>query len=189
MKLDTKYNGKFAKLTATLGNNAPLSICTRLQRCVQGHLNFHLSSTSITTLGINNLDATEMLRNMGNGSKIACLSLQDLLYHIHLANKSPLFLQLSQHSTGKVDAIIPNTPEAELMAEKLNVQITAWCHFYWEPTNPGGEKFYKKLSERAFDQVLIHEISNYKWDAELILVSSPNAQPELSAIMEFENQD
>jgi hypothetical protein len=71
MKLDTKYFRKFAKLTETLGNNAPLSDCTRLWRCIQGHLNFHLSSTSITIHGINNLDAAETLRNLANGPKIA----------------------------------------------------------------------------------------------------------------------
>ncbi len=43
MKLDTRFFGKFAKLMDTLGNNAPLSNCTRLWRCIQGHLNFHLS--------------------------------------------------------------------------------------------------------------------------------------------------
>ncbi len=95
MKLDTRYFGKFAKLTETLGNNTPLSDCIRLRRCIQGHLNFHLSSTSITIHSINNLDAAETLRNLANGSKIACFSLQDMLYHIQLVNKSPLFLQLS----------------------------------------------------------------------------------------------
>ncbi len=75
MKLDTKYFGKFAKLTKTLGNNAPLSDCTHLQRCIQGHLNFHLSSTSITIHGIDNLDAAETLKNLAKGSKIACFSL------------------------------------------------------------------------------------------------------------------
>ncbi len=75
MKLDTKYFGKFAKLTDTLGNNAPLSDCTHLQRCIQGHLNFHLSSTSITMHGIDNLDTAETLRNLANGSTITCLSL------------------------------------------------------------------------------------------------------------------
>jgi hypothetical protein len=34
MKLDIKYFGKFAKLTATLGNDAPLSNCTYLWRCI-----------------------------------------------------------------------------------------------------------------------------------------------------------
>jgi hypothetical protein len=41
-----------------------------------------LSSTSITIHGIDNLDATETLRNLVNGSAIARLSLQDMLYQI-----------------------------------------------------------------------------------------------------------
>ncbi len=110
MKLDTRFLGKFAKLTDTLGNNAPLSNCTRLWRCIQGHLNFHLSSTSITIHGINNMDAAETLRNSLNGSAIARLSLRDMLYQIQLENKAPLFLQLSQCASRQVDAIIPNTP-------------------------------------------------------------------------------
>jgi hypothetical protein len=84
MKLDAKYFRKFAKLTVILGNNAPLSICTWLWRYIQGHLNFHLSST-ITILGINNLDATETPRNAVSGLRIARLSLQDMLYCIHTA--------------------------------------------------------------------------------------------------------
>jgi hypothetical protein len=75
MKLDTRFFGKFAKLTDTLGNNAPLSNCTRLRRCIQGHLNFHLSSTSITIHGIDSLDAAETLRILANGSAIARLLL------------------------------------------------------------------------------------------------------------------
>ncbi len=125
MKLDIKYFGKFAKLTATLGNNAPLSNCNRLRQCIQGHLNFHLSSISITINGIDNLDASETLRNTANGLKITRLSLQDMLYRIQLANKSPLFLQLIQRSSAEVDAVIPNTPEAELMAKQINVQVAA----------------------------------------------------------------
>ncbi len=75
MKLDTKYFGKFAKLTATLGNDAPLGDCTHLWQCIQGHLNFHLSSTSIMINGIDDLDASEIVQNVVNGSKITCLSL------------------------------------------------------------------------------------------------------------------
>ena len=39
MKLNVKYFGKFAKFMGTLGNNTPLSDCTRLRQCDQGHLN------------------------------------------------------------------------------------------------------------------------------------------------------
>jgi hypothetical protein len=70
MKLEAKYFGKFAKFMGTLENNAPLSNCTRLHRCIQGHLNYHLSLTSITLNGINILDASESLRNAANGKSI-----------------------------------------------------------------------------------------------------------------------
>ncbi len=75
------------------------------------------------------------------------------------------------------------------MAEQMNIQIAAWCHFYWKDTNPGAEKFYHKLSDRAFSQVLLHEIGDCTWDSKLKAVTSPNAQSEMSAIAEFEQQD
>ncbi len=65
LRLEVKYFGKFAKFTETLGNNAPISDCTKLRPCMQGHVNYHLSSTSLVLVinGIDNLDATEVLRN------------------------------------------------------------------------------------------------------------------------------
>ena len=189
MGLDAKYFGKFAKLTATLGKDAPISDCARLRRCIQGHLNFHLSSMSTTINGIDDLDASETVRNPKNGMVIAKLSLRDMLYKIVLSNKSPLFLQLSQRSSGEVDAVIPNTPEAESLAERINVQVAAWCHFYWKDTNKGGDRFFKKLSERAFNSHLIHEISDCTWDAKEQAVTSPRSLSEMSAVYEFESLD
>jgi hypothetical protein len=55
--------------------------------------------------------------------------------------------------------------------------------------NLGAEKFYHKLSDRAFSQVLLHEIGNCTWDLALKAVTSPSAQSEMSAITEFEQQD
>ncbi len=142
LQFKNKHFGKFAKFTAILGNNAPMSDCIRLRRCIQGHLNFPLSSTSITINGIDNLDASEILRNPANMKPIRKLSLRDVLYQIKLESKAPIFLQLSQCSTGGGNAGIPNTPKAELMAKRMNVQIAAWYFFYWKETNPGANRFY-----------------------------------------------
>ncbi len=101
-----------------------------------------MSSTSITIHSINNLDAAETLKNSANGAKIARFSLRNMLNRIHMENGSLLFLQLSQRASVEVDILILNTPEAKLMTKKMNVQIAAWCHFYWKSTNPGGERFY-----------------------------------------------
>jgi hypothetical protein len=75
------------------------------------------------------------------------------------------------------------------MAERINVQIAAWCHFYWKDSNPGAKAFYQKLSDRAFSQVLLHKIGDCTWDSILKVVTSPSAQMEMSAIAEFKQQD
>jgi hypothetical protein len=188
MKLDAKYFGKFAKYTATLGNNAPLSDCIHLRQCIQGHLNYHMSSTNIVLNGIDMLDASEYLCNPA-GKTLVQLTLRDLLYRITLESKAPLFLQLSQRSSGEVDGVIPKTTKAELMAKRMNVQIAAWCHFYWKELKPGAKKFYHKLSDQAFSQVLLHEIGKCKWDPSLKAILSPSLQSEMSVIAKFEEQD
>ncbi len=188
IKLDVKYFGKFARFTGTLGNNAPLSNCTRLRPCIQGHLNYHLSSTSIMLNGIDMLDASKYLHNPTNGKSIVRLTLRNLLYRITLDNKAPLFLQLNQHQSGEVDTVIPNMAKAELIAERMNVQIAAWCHFYWKDSNLGTKKFYQKLLDRAFSQVLLHKIGDCTWDSNLKVVTSPSAQMEMSAMAEIEQQ-
>jgi hypothetical protein len=70
------------------------------------------------------------------------------------------------------------------MAERMNVQIAAWCHFYWQETKPDTERFYIKLSDRAFSQVLLHKISKCPWDSSLKVVT-PSTQSEMSAIAEI----
>jgi hypothetical protein len=89
-----------------------VSNCIQFCRCIQGHLKFHLSLTSICINGIDTLDASETLRNPTNMKAIRKLTHRDLLHQIKLDNNMPLFLQLSQHSTGDVDAVILNTTEA-----------------------------------------------------------------------------
>ncbi len=73
--LDNKFFGRFAKFTATLSNNAPMSNCVSLRRCIQGHLNFPLSSTSITIHGIDTLNASAVLCNAADRLAITKLSL------------------------------------------------------------------------------------------------------------------
>ncbi len=95
LRLNNKLFGKFSKFTAILGNNTPMSDCICLRRCIQGHLSFHLSSTSITLHGIDALDASEIPRNPVDKRTIEKFTLWDLLYRIKLEIKAPLFLQLS----------------------------------------------------------------------------------------------
>jgi hypothetical protein len=111
------------------------------------------------------------------------------MHHLKLKNGPPLFFYLTQRPSGEVDAVISNIPEVELKAEKINQQVAAWCLNYWTKSNPGGAAFYQKLANRAFNQVLLHEVSKCTWDLASQMVTSPNAQPNIAAIAEFESQD
>ncbi len=97
--LEVKYFGKFAKFTKTLANNTPLSDCIKLHQCMQGHLNFHLSSTSLIINRIDNFDTIEVLCNTVNSFTIAKVTLCCQSYTLwdacclKLENGSPLFLQ------------------------------------------------------------------------------------------------
>ncbi len=121
--------------------------------------------------------------------RITKVSLRDLLYHLMLEGGSPLFLQLSQHPSVKVDTVIPNTQEAETKAEQINHQVAAWCINYWKDTNPGRNSFFQKLASKRFCHVLLHEVSNCTWDSTTQTATSPHAQPEMAAVAEVENQD
>ncbi len=85
--------------------------------------------------------------------------------------------------------MIPNTPEAELKAEKINQQVAAWCLNYWMESNPGGAAFYHKLANCAFSQVLLHKVHECSWDSATQTVTSPSGQSDTAAIAEFESQD
>jgi hypothetical protein len=133
--------------------------------------------------------SSEILQNPGDKKTIAMFTLRNLPYCIKLVSKAPLFFLLSHRPTREVDAVITNTPKAKTMAERMNVQIAAWCHFYWKETILGTKRFYHKLSDRMFNQVLRHKINACTWDPELKAVTSPRAQTEMAAIAEFEQQD
>jgi hypothetical protein len=68
----------------------------------------------------------------------------------------------------------------------MNVHIAAWCHYYWKEMNPGAERFYRKLLDRVFNQVLLHKISMCMWEPKLKAVMFPRAQTEMAATAEFE---
>jgi hypothetical protein len=91
LRLEMPYFGKFAKFTGTMGNNAPMSDCTRLHQCIQGHLNFYLSSTCITINGIDVLDTSELLCNPVNGKVIGRFTLRDIFTKFNWRTRHPLF--------------------------------------------------------------------------------------------------
>jgi hypothetical protein len=64
-----------------------------------------------------------------------------------------------------------------------------WSHNYWTKSNPGGEAFYCKVSNHAFNQVFLHKVSECTWDSAFQTVTTLNALSKMGEIAKFENQD
>jgi hypothetical protein len=61
--------------------------------------------------------------------------------------------------------------------------------FLLEGDKSWGRQVLLELSDRAFNQVLLHEIKECTWGPSLKAVTSPRAQTEIAAIANFEQQD
>lgn len=188
MGLDKEFFGKFAKLTACLTNNSPSSDSSLLRRCINGHLSYHMSVTSVCIDGIEDINAIAVLTNPHNNAVIASKSVRDMLYRIKLQGGGPLFLQVYQRSNGDVEAVIPNTAEAETKGEMIKRNVAAFCTFLW--TDEGlPEAFVKKLVERGMNARRIHDICKCTWDKKNQVLTTPDDRSDADAIREFENQD
>ena len=187
-RLDKEVFGKFASLTACLTNASPSGDMSRLRRCITGHLNFHLSSTTTIIEGIEDINATSVLTNPVNNAVIASKSVRDMMYMTRLSGGGPLFLQISQRSNGDVEVVIPNTAEAEAKAEMIKRNVAAYYSFVWKDEGLP-DQFSKKLIERGMNARLVHCIGGCTWDSKEQVLTTQDDKTDADAIREFEAQD
>jgi hypothetical protein len=136
----------------------------------------------------------------------------DLMCHIDhhqtFHRSSPTFIQSNNHSSGTSVSVLGGRnsgssswseaaskwaaskfPPTQIDQAAPVQSPSSSFHFYWKETNPGADRFYRKLSDRAFNQVLLHEINKCTWDPSLKAVTLPRAQTEMAAIADFNQQD
>ena len=92
-----------------------------------------------------------------------------------LADGHSLFAELHQESLlASVDAVIPNTPEAETMVLMMKRNIGAFLHFYFE--GKMDERFKTDLLKASIDPSLLHEIEHCTWDPLTNVLLTPNEE-------------
>ncbi len=119
-----KTFGQYVHVTEPLSNDACGQDCNILCRTAQLHNNFHNSLQLHSITGIVNLAATARIgttkvREMTGTPPIK--SLCNVLYSLHLPDKSPVFLSILPRPGGTVvDCVIPNTPSADTQVVQMN---------------------------------------------------------------------
>ncbi len=131
----------------------------------------------------------------------------DIMCHIdhHQTShrSSPMFIQSNNHSLGILISVLGGR---NFGSSSWSEAVSKWAaskfpslpiyqsapvqspsssfHFYWKEINPRADRFYR-MSDRAFNQVLLHEINKCTWDPSLKVVTLPRAQTEMAAIVDF----
>jgi len=175
--LVTPVWGKSARLSNVADDDTRHVDLADLASYVKHHINYHASMTGDGLPGIINLDkevpffaASDSNRIMGH------MSLRYALYRfMKLEDGHSLFAELHQESPlASVDAVIPNTPEAETMVLMMKRNIGAFLSFYLDGKMDA--RFKTDLLKASIDPSLLHEIEHCTWDPKTKVLITPNEE-------------
>jgi hypothetical protein len=114
--LVAKMWGKHAHISKVLNKDSTPSEIKQLIKVAQSHINYQCSMLLEDIVGITNLEATAPIYDEESHTLLCVLSLhQVLLCYLQLSNGNQLIAEVHQSNEimGQVQAVIPNTPEAE----------------------------------------------------------------------------
>ena len=169
--------GKSARLSNVADDDTRHVDLADLASYVKHHINYHASMTGDGLPGIINLDKEVPFYAASDSTKVmGHMSLRYALYRfIKLDDDHSLFAELHQESPlASVDAVIPNTPEAETMVLMMKRNIGAFLHFYL--ADKVDRRFLKHLLQASIDPSLLHDISNCTWDEKTKVLITPNEE-------------
>jgi len=148
--LVTKMWGKHAHVSEVVDMESTASEIKRLIKVAQSHTNYQCSVILEDIIGIINLDATAPIFDEESNQFLGNLSLhQVLLSYLHLSDDHQLVAEVHQSDEimGPVQAVIPNTPEAERMILMMNKNVL-------------------ELVRKSCCPTQLSEITNCTWDSD-----------------------
>ena len=138
-------------------------------------MNLHSSTITVGFSGIWDLDIEVAFYSESNPEKEADrLSLRAVLYKMLKLKDGHFFLAgiHQEHVMGDVEAVIPNTPEAEAMALMMEKNVAAYLGNYL--TDVGMDQSYViSLLRASCDTSLLHRAAKCTWDKETRVLTTP----------------
>ncbi len=161
----------------------------RLLKVAKSHTCYQVSMRCVTLRDIVDLDAPVPYKNDGR-DKDGRLSMRYvLLTHFRIRdNSSPLFAEVHQkQSNACVEAVVPNTPEAEAILMEMDRQMPAIIKFYLVDKGLD-EGFVNRLVAASCDAVKAGEMNTVKWDSEKKVLITPEDMKGKESLAAFESQ-
>lgn len=179
--------GKHAHISEVVDKDSTPSEIRRLARVAQVHCNYQCSMLLEDLIGITDLNASADYYQDGFVSPIKISLRMALLRYVHLSDGHSLMAEVHQSNgvMGRVQAVIPNTPEAEQMILMMNKNLPAYVGFALEDQDFPKE-FVMELLKRSCDQSLLAEMTTCSWDGETGILTTQRETRENNKLEELE---
>ncbi len=192
VRLFESFWGGHVMISEVVNYESPPGDIKRVLKTAKKHTCFQVSMTGVQLYGIIDLDMeVACVRTAERDEDGGTLTLRAvLLRHFRTRDDgSPLFAEVHQkQSGGVVEAVVPNTKEAESMVGSLNRQVAAFIkHYLLYRGLP--RDFVTRLIVASCCPTLVGEINTVRWDEEnLELITTEDAEEE-ERLSAFEKAD
>ncbi len=157
--------GKHTHVSKVVDQDSTPSKIKCLTRVAQIHCNYQSLMILEDVVGVTDLDGKAVLEKAGLPTPLRLTLRKLLLEYIRLSNWRQLLTEIHQSDggMGKVQAVIPNTPEAEQMILMMNKNCPAYVgHILCDQGLP--DNFLIELFQRLCCPTMISERGSCTWD-------------------------
>ena len=154
-----------------------------------GHIQFHMSTTTHTITGINDLGAIVTITRP-DGEPMGNINTRAILYR-QKVDKSKLILQATQLLNGDVVVVHPNTKEAEQQMEMMCRNFPVFVVKYLSEVMKVPDQYVKKLADRGLDSSKLEELPDCTWSIDeegTFILETPASRASANALDEWEQQ-
>ncbi len=168
LDLVTKYWGCHAHVDKVMDKSSSPSEIKCLIQVTQCHSSYQCSMILEDILGIVDLDGSAVVKDEETGREIMSITLRSFLFkYLRLSDGHQLIAEIHQSSEPMppIQAVVPNTHEAECMIVMMNKNFLAYVgNVLRDQGLP--EDFLMELFRGSCCQTMISEIQSTSWDSE-----------------------
>ncbi len=168
LDLVTKYWGCQAHVSKVVDKSSSPSKIKRLIQVAQCHTNYQCSMILEDISGIVDLNGSAAVKDEETSRKIMTITLRTvLLKYLRLSDGHQLIAEIhqSKEPMAPVQAVLPNTPEAEHMIVMMNKNFPSYVGNFLKDQGPP-EEFLMEFFRQSCCQTMIAKITLPHWNSD-----------------------
>jgi hypothetical protein len=179
--------GKYAHVSKVVDKDSTPSKIRCLMRVAQVHCNYQCSTILEDVVNITDLNGQAVLHEVGMNTPLCFTLHQVLLCYVCLSNGHHLLAEIHQSNNvmGRVQAVIPNTPEAEQMILMMDNNFSAYIGNILR--DQGLPNFFlMELFKCLCFPTMMSEMSSCTWDPDSSVLTTLRESADKQNLVDLE---